>query len=126
MKEFLGYQLHYFDYITLIVIIIFLYGCFYDKPVIFIQINFCIKIAVSIYLMYRFHDFKRVRTITFLDQKICSFGGFYLFIFSAADVITIYLKEIREYVLTTYSNLFLAKTTKDDIIQEKDSNSEQE
>jgi hypothetical protein len=61
-----------------------------------------------------------------LDQKICSFGGFYLFIFSAADVITIYLKEIREYVLTTYSNLFLAKTTKDDIIQEKDSNSEQE
>jgi hypothetical protein len=121
MKEFLGYQFHYFDYITLIVTIIFLHGCFYDKPLIFIQINFCIKIAVSIYLMYRFHDFKRVRTITLLDQKICSFGGFYLFIFSAADVITIYLKEIREYILTTYSNLFLAKITKDDVAQKKNS-----
>jgi hypothetical protein len=125
MNEFLGYQFHYFDYITLTVTIIFLYGCFYDKPAIFIQINFCIKIAVSVYLMYRFHDFKRVKTITFLDQKVCSFGGFYLFIFSAADVITIYLKEIRQYILMTYSNLFLTKPTTDDVVQEKNSDSEQ-
>jgi hypothetical protein len=124
MDEFMGYKFHYFDYVTLLMTIIFLYGCFYDEPVIFIQINFCIKVAVAIYLMYRFHDFKRVKTITMLDQKICSFGGFYLFIFSFADVVTIYLKQIREYILTTYSNLFLTNTTKDDVIQEKNSNDE--
>lgn len=121
----MGYQLHYFDYITLLVTIIFFYGCIYDEPAIFVQINFVIKVAVSIYLMYRFNDFKRVKTITLLDQKICSFGGFYLLFVSAADVITVYLKQIREYILTSYSNLFLANPTKDDIVQEKNSDNKE-
>ena len=95
-------EFHWFDIVTLGMTFIFVYGLIQNSPLIFIQINFLIKVFISIYLMYRFNDFRRITTITVLDQKICSSAGVYLFIFSFADVITAYFNKIRNYIMNTY------------------------
>ena len=91
---------HWFDIITLSMAFIFMYGLIQNAPLIFIQVNFLIKVFIAMYLMYRFNDFRRITTITLLDQKICSSAGVYLFIFSFADVITAYFNKIRDYIKT--------------------------
>ena len=78
---------------------IFVYGILYNIPSIFIQINFTIKVLISLYLMYKFNDFRdHAFKITLLDKKICFSAGIYLFIFSFADVINSYLIEIKLFV----------------------------
>jgi len=90
---------HWFDYITFLMFFIFIYGILYNVPSIFIQINFTIKVLISIYLMYKFNDFRdHSFKITILDKKICFSAGIYLFIFSFADVINSYLIEIKSFV----------------------------
>ena len=91
-------EYHWFDIITLFIFFIFIYGLVRNEPIIFIQINFLVKVFIAIYLIYRFNDFRRVTTITLLDQKICSSAGVYLLIFSFADVINSYFTIIREYL----------------------------
>ena len=92
-------EIHWFDYITIIMFFIFVYGILYNIPSIFIQINFTIKVLISLYLMYKFNDFRdHTFKITLLDKKICFSAGIYLFIFSFADVINSYLIEIKLFV----------------------------
>ena len=92
-------EFHWFDYITIIMFFIFVYGILYNIPSIFIQINFTIKVLISLYLMYKFNDFRdHTFKITLLDKKICFSAGIYLFIFSFADVINSYLIEIKLFV----------------------------
>jgi len=92
-------EFHWFDYITFLMFFIFIYGILYNVPFIFIQINFTIKVLISIYLMYKFNDFRdHAFKITLLDKKICFSAGIYLFIFSFADVINSYLIEIKQIV----------------------------
>lgn len=89
---------HWFDLITLSMLIIFIYGILYNKPLLFIQLNFLIKIIISIYLIIKFNDFRNHKTIVFtvLDKKICFSAGIYLLIFSFADVINSFFIKIRE------------------------------
>jgi hypothetical protein len=92
-------EFHWFDYITCVMFFIFIYGILYNVPSVFIQINFTIKVLISIYLMYKFNDFRdHAFKITLLDKKICFSAGIYLFIFSFADVINSYLIEIKQIV----------------------------
>ena len=88
---------HWFDLITLLMVFIFIYGLIYNEPIIFIQINFLIKVIIGIYLMYKFNDFNKHKTIVFtvLDKKICFSAGLYLIVFSFADVINMYLNKIK-------------------------------
>ena len=90
-------EFHWFDYITFIMLFIFIFGILYNIPSIFIQINFTIKVMVSIYLMYKFNNFSN-HNFTMLDKKICFSAGVYLFIFSFADVINSYLLEIKHFL----------------------------
>lgn len=100
-------EFHWFDYITFLMFFIFIYGILYNVPSIFIQINFTIKVLISIYLMYKFNDFRdHAFKITLLDKKICFSAGIYLFIFSFADVINSYLIEIKQ-IVTTQLQQFL-------------------
>jgi hypothetical protein len=89
---------HWFDLITVIMVIIFIYGLVYNEPTLFIQINFLIKVIIGIYLIYKFNDFRNHKSIQFtvLDKKICYSTGIYLLIFSFADVINSYFIKIRE------------------------------
>ena len=92
-------EFHWFDFITLFMFFIFLYGAFTNTPSFFVQINFLIKVAIGCYLIYKFNDFRTVNIISVLDQKICGSAGFYILLFSFADVITIYLSSIRNYII---------------------------
>ena len=89
---------HWFDLITLSMLIIFIYGVLYNKPLLFIKLNFLIKIIISIYLIIKFNDFRNHKTIVFtvLDKKICFSAGIYLLIFSFADVINSFFIKIRD------------------------------
>jgi hypothetical protein len=91
-------ELHWFDFVTLCMFIVFIHGSFKNEPDVFVQINFFIKVFIGFYLIYKFNDFRKVSKITVLDQKICAFAGFYILVFSFADVITIYLDNIRNYI----------------------------
>jgi hypothetical protein len=89
---------HWFDIITLIMLFIFMYGLVFNEPILFIQLNFLIKVIIGIYLIYKYNDFRSHKTIQFtvLDKKICYSAGIYLLIFSFADVINSYFNKIRE------------------------------
>ena len=91
-------ELHWFDFITLCMFALFVYGTFKDKPAIFVKINFIITVLIGLYMIYKFNDFRKVFKISVLDKKICSFAGFYILVFSFADVITLYLDNIRNYI----------------------------
>lgn len=95
---------HWFDVITLLMLFIFVYGLVYNEPILFIQINFLIKVIIGIYLIYKFNDFRNHKSITFtvLDKKICYSAGIYLLIFSFADVINSYFNKIREMLKTQF------------------------
>ena len=93
-------ELHWFDFVTLCMFIVFIHGSFKNEPDVFVQINFFIKVFIGFYLIYKFNDFRKVFKITVLDKKICSFAGFYILVFSFADVITLYLDNIRNYIKT--------------------------
>jgi hypothetical protein len=92
-------MIHWFDGITILMIILFGYGFLFNQPLLFIQLNFIIKVIISFYLMYKFNDFRSDPIkFTVLDKKICYSAGFYLFIFSFADVINFYFLELRNYI----------------------------
>jgi hypothetical protein len=88
---------HWFDLITLLLVFIFIYGLVYNEPIIFVQINFLIKVIIGVYLMYKFNDFNKHKSIEFtiLDKKICFSTGLYLIVFSFADMINMYVNKIK-------------------------------
>ena len=92
---------HWFDIITALMFCIFIFGFVFNVPFIFIQINFIIKVSIAIYLMYKFNNFREKITFTTLDKKICFSAGFYIFIFSFADVINSYFILLRTVLFDT-------------------------
>ena len=91
---------HWFDIITLIMFCIFIFGFIYNIPYIFIQFNFIIKVLIALYLIYKFNDFRSDTVkFTLLDKKICYSAGIYLFLFSFADVINSYFRELRKLIM---------------------------
>jgi len=99
-------EFHWFDSITIIMIVLFIYGIIYDQTSLFIQINFIIKVLISLYLIYQFNDFRNTPAkFTTLDKKICYSAGIYIFIFSFADVFNSYLLEIKTLVTQFKHNL---------------------
>lgn len=92
-------EFHWFDGITLSMILIFVYGIIYKDATLFMQMNFIIKVIISLYLIYKFNDFRITpEKFTTLDKKICFSAGLYIFIFSFADVVDGYFKQINEII----------------------------
>jgi hypothetical protein len=99
--------IHWFDVITILMICIFVFGFIFNDPYLFIQINFFIKVIIALYLMYKFNDFRTTPIkFTILDKKICYSAGFYILLFSFADVINSYFIELRTYLLQLYYQLY--------------------
>jgi hypothetical protein len=100
-------EFHWFDSITICMIVLFIYGILYNEPSIFIQINFIIKVLISLYLIYHFNDFRNTPVkFTTLDKKICYSAGIYIFIFSFADLFNSYLVELHAIVTNKILNVF--------------------
>ena len=91
--------IHYFGYITKLVVVLFIIGFFTDKPSGFLAINFVIKILFSLYLIYRFNSYRKNKIqFTDLDRKICYSAGVYIFTFSFVDIIQTYIERLRELI----------------------------
>uniref|UniRef100_A0A6C0JW80 Uncharacterized protein n=1 Tax=viral metagenome TaxID=1070528 RepID=A0A6C0JW80_9ZZZZ len=91
--------IHYFGYITKIVVVLFIIGFFTNNPDSFLAINFFIKVLFSIFLIYRFNNYRKNKIqFTDLDRKICYSAGIYIFMFSFIDVIQSYVERLRELI----------------------------
>ena len=99
-------EFHWFDGITLFMILIFIYGIIYSDATLFMGMNFTIKVLISLYLIYHFNDFRNTPVkFTTLDKKICYAAGIYLFIFSFADVFDNSFKQINEIITKFKDNI---------------------
>jgi hypothetical protein len=95
--EYSGLQI--FNIISQIVFVLFIVGFFSDKPEIFLQINFVIKIVIALFLMYRFNSYRKEKiTFTELDRKAIFSIAVYILLFSFFDLVQFYIEQIRGYV----------------------------
>jgi len=85
-------------YITFIIFILLFLGIIQKEPTYVSQIIFIFKVFISLYLMYRFNDFRKNVKFTELDRKVCFLAGSYLLLFSFADLINNYSKKIKEFL----------------------------
>ena len=104
------FLVHYFGYISKLVVVLFIIGFFTNKPDSFLAINFFIKILFSLFLIYRFNSYRKNKIqFTDLDRKICYSAGIYIFTFSFIDIIQSYVERLRElidpYTLPILNNL---------------------
>jgi hypothetical protein len=73
-----------FNWIFMIIFILFTTGIMF-KPMFYDEISFVLKIMVSIFMMYKFNDFRGSVTISETDQKLCFMAGSYLFVLTCGD-----------------------------------------
>ena len=90
----------YFSYITKITVILFMVGFFKTKPTSFLEINFAIKILISLFLMYRFNHYRTDKAkFTELDRKVAYSAGVYIFTISFLDILNPYVEKIRSIII---------------------------
>ena len=85
-------------YITFIIFILLFLGIIQKEPTYVSQVIFVFKVFISLYLMYRFNDFRKNVKFTELDRKVCFLAGSYLLLFSLADLIHTYSTKIKGYL----------------------------
>ena len=91
--------LHYFGWISKITVVLFFIGFFQQKPTLFIDFNFVVKVCLALFLIYRFNDYRKYHiTFTDLDRKVCYSAGIYILFISFADYINQYTNEIRNFI----------------------------
>jgi hypothetical protein len=99
-------EFHWFDSITICMLLVFMYGIVISDSKLFMELNFIIKVLIALYLIYHFNDFRSERVkFTTLDKKICYSAGIYLFIFSFADVFDNYFAKINKLLTQVKDNL---------------------
>ena len=85
-------------YITFIIFILLFLGIIQKEPTYVSQVIFVFKVFISLYLMYRFNDFRKNVKFTELDRKVCFLAGFYLLLFALADLIQDYIIKIKSFL----------------------------
>ena len=91
--------LYYFGWVTKITVILFLVGFFQEKPTLFTDFNFFVKIGLALFLIYRFNSYRKYEiTFTDLDRKVCYSAGLYILFISFADYINSYMNDIKEII----------------------------
>ena len=99
--------LHVFGWLTKIILILFLVGFFQEKPELFLEFNFCIKIILALFLIYRFNSYRKHKIkFTELDRKVGYSTGIYILMISFIDYINFYTDKIRNHIIPLTSNYF--------------------
>ena len=92
--------IHYFSYVTKIFLVLFMIGFLKDKPQELFIMNFCIKVILGIFLVYRFNNYRTNKiTFTELDRKVIYSIGIYILLLSFTDIIIQFLTFIRSIIL---------------------------
>jgi hypothetical protein len=73
-------------------------GLIQKEPFYFIEFVFLFKLFISIFLIYRFNDFRQNIKFTNLDRKLCFLAGINLLLISFADLIQDYLGKIKLFI----------------------------
>jgi len=109
-KELNDFQLKIFNITviaTWILYILIALGLSVKAPEYLDTLQYYVKLYVSLFLMYRFNPFRRVR-FTNLDAKIAFTAGALLFTTTYINVIIQkYLQEITTFFKSQYSNLYM-------------------
>jgi hypothetical protein len=96
--------LNYFGYFITIIFVFFIFGVINDTPKFILEINFVIKIIISLYLIYRFNSFRETylgstkTEFTEFDRKLVYSSSVYIIILSFFDIFVIYLNKIRSII----------------------------
>ena len=85
-------------YITAIIFILLLLGIIQTRPSYFVEAVFLFKLFISLYLMYRFNNFRKNIKFTEIDRKVCFLAGGYLLLVTFADLIQEYIVKIKEQI----------------------------
>ena len=83
---------------TFLVFVFLFIGLLQKEPVYFIEFVFLFKVFISIFLIYRFNDFRKNVKFTELDRKVCFLAGINILIISFADLIQDYLERIKTFI----------------------------
>ena len=101
-KKFYNFEtnfLHYFGWVSKITVVLFLFGFFQQKPTLFINFNFIVKIGLALFLIYRFNSYRKYEiTFTDLDRKVCYSAGLYILFISFADLINSYTDQVKKII----------------------------
>lgn len=82
-------------YITFFIFALLFLGILRKEPTYFIEFIFLFKVGISIFLMYRFNDFRKEIRFTDLDRKVVFLAGVNLFLLSFADLIKEYMDTLE-------------------------------
>jgi len=84
-----------FSYTSKVVLILFLVGIFQEKPIYVIEFNYMLKIAIALFLIYRFNSYRKAVVFTELDRKVTYSAGMYILVISFFDIFAQFTGEIR-------------------------------
>jgi hypothetical protein len=89
-----------FNWIWFLLIISVVIGII-SKPFIYDYVSFGIKLLVSLFLMYKFNNFRTLGKFTELDKRICFMAGTNLFLITCGD----YVNNIVVYTKTELNKI---------------------
>jgi hypothetical protein len=84
-------------YITFAIFILLFIGILRTEPAYYVEAVFVFKVFVSLYLIIRFNDFRKIK-FTELDRKVCFLAGIYLLLFALADLLQDYIIKIKAFL----------------------------
>jgi hypothetical protein len=85
--------------ITFIIFALLFIGLIQKEPFYFVEFVFIFKVFISIFLIYRFNDFRKNIKFTDLDRKVCFLAGINLLMISFADLIQEYMGKIKKIII---------------------------
>jgi len=86
-----------FGHISKVYFVLFLFGFLDVQPELLLQINYVLKVLISVYIIYRFNTWRKENvTFTNLDRKLVVSLSVYNLLLSFSDLIFFYIEQIRE------------------------------
>jgi len=92
--------LDFFNWIWLLFIVAIIAGVI-SKPSIYDYFSFLVKVVISLFLMYKFNDFRTLGVFTELDKRICFMAGSNLFLITCGD----YVNKVLDFAQTETKKL---------------------
>ena len=89
------YIVDWIGIMTVITFILLFFGILRKEPGYFEEFLFLFKVFISLFLIYRFNDFRKNIKFTELDRKFCFLAGINLLLISFADLIDNYIIKIK-------------------------------
>lgn len=85
-------------YVTVFIFVLLFLGLLQKEPTYFVEFTFLFKVGISVFLMYRFNDFRKEVKFTELDRKVCFLAGVNIFFLSFADLIKEYTDKLKSLI----------------------------